>query len=124
VLAPASDDDTDYDDAANVDGDMVLEERQTTYDPDTGSVIMRSVIARHHDDKDSGETTGALDSNGDLDALKYTAANVEGRVQITGMWYDAQKRATDRVEFGTYGGSDCDSRIQDRIRISGEYDEL
>ena len=104
----ASDNDTAYSHAGDVLGDIVLEEHQTTYDPDTGSVIMSAVIARHHDDYGSGETTGPLDGNGDTDALKYTAANIEGRIQITGMWYDEQLRLTDRVQFGTYGALDFD----------------
>jgi YD repeat-containing protein len=103
----ASDNDTTYAHAADVAGDIVLEEQQTTYDPDDGTVVLRSVIARHHDDKDSGETTGAL-GDGDADLQKHTAASINGRIQITGMWYDNQKRLTDRVEFGTYNGADFD----------------
>jgi hypothetical protein len=124
----ASDDDSIYAHVTDVVGDIVLEEHQTTYDPDTGSATMWAVIARHHDDKDTGETTGALDDNADDDALRYTATNVEGRIQITGMWYDDQKRLTDRVVFGTYGGADFDrdgmsvpSRSDSALRTTATY---
>jgi YD repeat-containing protein len=126
----ASDNDIAYGDAATVTGDIVLEEHQTTYDPDTGSVIMRAVIARHHDDYSAGETTGALDTNGDTDTLKFTAANIEGRIQITGLWYDNQLRLEDRVEFGTYDGSDFDrdgmsvpTRSDTALRTTTSYGE-
>ena len=49
-----------------------------------------------------------MDSNADGDALKLTAAIVEGRVQITATWYDSLDRAEDRVRFGTYGANDFD----------------
>ncbi|MEW6743202.1 MAG: RHS repeat-associated core domain-containing protein [Planctomycetota bacterium] len=59
------------------------------------------------DDVGMGETTGPLDTNADSDSLKYTAANLEGRIQITAIWNGLQGVA-DRVEYGTYGGSDFD----------------
>ncbi|MBL4844291.1 MAG: hypothetical protein JKY65_02085, partial [Planctomycetes bacterium] len=102
------DDDTAYADADGVTGDIVLQESQTAYDPASGLVLMRVNIDRHHDDKDTGETTGELDTDADADALKLTAANVEGRAQITAMWYDTLDRVVDTVRFGTYGGSDFD----------------
>jgi RHS repeat-associated protein len=69
---------------------------------------MSAVISRHHDDYRAGETTGALDTNADSDELKYTAANLEGRIQITANWYDDFGSVTDTVRYGTYGGSDFD----------------
>jgi len=104
----AEDDDTVYVDADDVTGDIVLVEDQTTYDSSSGKVLMRARIDRLHDDRGPGETTGALDTNADGDALKYTAANVKGRIQITGTWYDSLDRQVDQVAFGTYGGSDFD----------------
>ncbi|MCA9281060.1 MAG: hypothetical protein H6812_10565 [Phycisphaeraceae bacterium] len=91
-----------------IDGDVVVEERQTTYEDDSGLVLMSAVIQRFHDDYGGGETTGALDTNADNDALMYTAANLEGRIQITAMWYDELDRVEDTVAYGTYGGSDFD----------------
>jgi YD repeat-containing protein len=38
----------------------------------------------------------------------YTASNVKGRIQISGVWYDALDRQEDSVEFGTYAGSNFD----------------
>ena len=99
--------DSAYADADDVTGDIVLEERQTTYDTD-GTVIMEAAIAREHDDFGGGETTGALDSNADSDDHKYTDANVSGRIQITGMWYDDLDRLEKVAQYGTYGGSDFD----------------
>jgi RHS repeat-associated protein len=105
----AADDDTGYSDADDVTGDVVLEERQTVYDDEKrGQVWMSVSISRFHDDYGTGETTGALDTNADGDDLKLTAADLEGRAQITAMWYDTLGRVTDTVAFGTYGGSDFD----------------
>ena len=69
---------------------------------------MSAVIRRFHDDRGASETKGALDTNADADDLKYTAANVEGRIQITASWYDDFGRLTDTVRYGTYAGSDLD----------------
>jgi hypothetical protein len=72
---------------------------------------MDAVIERFHDDRDTGETgetTGALDTNADADELEYTAADLEGRIQITAKWYDDLGRLEDVVRYGTYGGSDFD----------------
>ncbi|MEW6747136.1 MAG: RHS repeat-associated core domain-containing protein [Planctomycetota bacterium] len=88
-------------------GDIVLEERQTTYDATDGKVIMEARIDRFWDDVGMGETTGPLDTNADNDSLKYTAANLEGRIQITALW-NGLLGVADRVEYGTYGGSDFD----------------
>lgn len=37
-----------------------------------------------------------------------TAANLQGRADITGIWYDILSRVADQVSFGTYGGSNFD----------------
>ena len=101
----ADDNDTAYADAEDVTGDIVLQETQTTYDPDTSDVIMMATIDRHHDDTGPGATTGTLDTNADADDLKYTAANLKGRIQITAMWSDRFGRVTDTVQYGTNGGA-------------------
>ncbi|MCB9609471.1 MAG: hypothetical protein H6716_22960 [Polyangiaceae bacterium] len=102
----ANTDDTTYAEADDVSGDIVLEERRTGYD-DAGRAILSIQIDRLHDDRATG-TSGALDTNADSDDLLLTAANNNGRAQITGMWYDAQGRLEDTVRFGTYGGSNFD----------------
>ena len=62
---------------------------QTTYESsNSDNVVMEATISRHHDDDSTG-TTGALDNNADFDELKYTAANVSGRIQIAAYWYDS-----------------------------------
>ena len=101
----ATDNDSVYADADDVGGDIVLLERQTTYEADSSNVLMQATISRFHDDYGGGETTGALDTNADGDELMYTAANLQGRIQISSMWYDSTDRMEDRVEYGTYGGS-------------------
>lgn len=95
-----SDNDTTYAHALTVTGDIVLEERQTTYELD-GSVLMEAAISRLYDDVGSTPNTGALDTNADSDALVYTAGNVLGRIQITSKWYDAWDRLEDVVQYGT-----------------------
>ncbi|MCH8151435.1 MAG: RHS repeat-associated core domain-containing protein [Planctomycetes bacterium] len=103
----ASDNDTGYSDADDVTGDIVLQETQTVYESsDSGDVVMTATIDRFHDDYGAGETTGALDTNADFVDVKYTAANLEGRIQITANWYDRFGRRTDTVRYGTNGGSD------------------
>jgi RHS repeat-associated protein len=107
----SDDNDTGYSDADDVSGDHVLQERQTVYEStDSDDVVMTAVIDRYHDDWSIGgtETKGALDTNADNDDLKYTAANLEGRIQLTAQWYDRFGRVTDTVAYGTYGGSDFD----------------
>ncbi|MFQ5380717.1 MAG: hypothetical protein ACE5EF_03705, partial [Dehalococcoidia bacterium] len=127
-LTLASDDDTSYADTDDVAGDVVLSEDQTTYDAPTGLVLMRARIDRLHDDRGASKTTGALDTNADSDPLKYTASNLEGRIQITAMWYDSLDRLEDTVRFGTYGGSDFDrdgmsvpSRSATALRTTNSY---
>jgi hypothetical protein len=112
--------------AADVAGDVVLEERQTSYDT-LGRVIMEATISRFHDDLATGNT-GALDTNADADALKYTSGNVKGRIQISSMWHDSLGRLVDRVEYGTYGGSTFDrnglsapARSDTALRTTNSY---
>jgi RHS repeat-associated protein len=107
VYTLANSNDAAYTDADDVSGDVVLEEDQTTYDSSDGKVIMRALIQRNHDDVGGGATTGALDTNADSNSLKYTAANVKGRIQITAFWNGLQG-VTDQVEYGNNGGSDFD----------------
>ncbi|HRQ74020.1 MAG TPA: hypothetical protein PLU35_13420, partial [Phycisphaerales bacterium] len=125
----SSTNDTTYAHALDVAGDVVLEESQTAYDPETGNVLMTAVVGRLHGDYGVGQTTGALDTNADGDPLTITAANLEGRVQITAFWYDALDRLTDTVAFGTYGGSDFEregmsvpARSATALRTTVTYD--
>ena len=105
----AVDDDTVYADADDVAGDIVLEERQTIFDADEGTVIAVARIDRLHDDYGAGEHLGSLDTNADADHDKFTAANIEGRIQITAFWYDDFERKTEEVDYGTNGGADFDA---------------
>jgi len=107
IFALATSNDAAYADADDASGDVVLEENQTTYDSSDGKVIMDALIQRNHDDVGGGATTGALDTNADSDVLKYTMSNVKGRIQITALWNGLQG-VTDRVEYGTNGGTDFD----------------
>ncbi len=105
----ANDNDTEYAHADDVSGDIVLEEYQTVYESsDSDDVQMQVAIARHHDDRSTGETTGALDSNADSDDLLLTAADVEGRPQITAFWHDRFGRVTDTVRYGNYNDTNFD----------------
>jgi YD repeat-containing protein len=102
----ASDNDSVYADADDVAGDFVLLESQTVYEStDSDDVVMTGTISRFHDDLETG-TTGVLDTNADGDSLMFTAANIEGRIQITASWYDRFGRLTDQALYGTNGGSD------------------
>jgi len=113
VFVLATDDDTSYSDVydstnkyAAVGGDKVLEERQTGYDPGTDRVLVDGVIAREHGDT---STTGPLDTTydgGDGLPLKFTAANVLGRIQITAYWYDDLERPTTTAFYGTNDATD------------------
>ncbi|MEZ6014606.1 MAG: hypothetical protein R3F49_05795 [Planctomycetota bacterium] len=117
--------------ADDVTDDIVLVEHQTTYESDdSDDVLMRATIERFHDDYGGSETTGALDTNADADSLAFTAANVEGRIQITAMWYDDMGRLEDVVEYGTYGGASFDrgslsvpARSDDALRTTLDYDD-
>ena len=101
------DNDSAYADADDVTGDIVLEENQTVYDSD-GKVVMQVNIQRFHDD-DSAGTTGPLDTNADGDDLLVTAANLQGRASITGIWYETHlDRQLATVQYGTFGGSNFD----------------
>ncbi|MBK6940452.1 MAG: hypothetical protein IPH13_09665 [Planctomycetes bacterium] len=104
----ASTNDSTYADADDVSGDVVLEERRKVYDGAKEEVVMTAVIQRTHDDVGGGQTTGELDTNADADDLLFTAANLEGRIQIQAMWYDAWDRIQNVVDYGTYGGTNFD----------------
>jgi hypothetical protein len=97
-----------YDRVDDVDGDVVFEEFQSLFDPDTGYLLANVQIHHFHDDYGASEHRGALDSNADGDDLLLTAANVTGRVAIKSYWYDDLGRKTDTVLYGTNGGSDFD----------------
>jgi len=125
----ATDNDTAYADADDVTGDIVVTESQTTFDADTGRVLMSAQIDRLHDDGLTG-TTGPLDTNADNDDLLYTAANIEGRIQIMSMWYDDQGRMADTVQYGTNGGSNFErdglavpARSDTALRVTVAYND-
>ncbi len=103
VLAELND--SAYSDADDVSGDIVLEESQSVYDSATGRVLMSAAISRFHSDKGGGETAGALDTNADTDALKYTASDIKGRIQISSTWYDDLDRPITTGRYGTNAGS-------------------
>lgn len=87
--------------------DIVFTENQTYYDDLTGNPLFSASIERHYDDPYSG-TTGPLDTNADGDRSLITAANIEGRPQITAMWYDDLDRPVTTAAYGTNGGSSFD----------------
>lgn len=126
----AKDNDSAYADMDDVSGDIVLEQRETRYDPTLDTVTFTATVSRLNTDVSSGETTGPLDTNADGVALKLTTGDIKGRLQATGLWYDRMKRQTERVEFGTYGGSTLDftsgmgtapSRSDAALRTSTAY---
>ncbi|MCB9609437.1 MAG: hypothetical protein H6716_22790 [Polyangiaceae bacterium] len=99
-----------YADADDVAGDIVLEESQLRYD-DEGNVILSATIMRHHNDKGTGETTGALDANsegGTGNDLKLTIGDLAGRAHISASWYDSLGRLETSATYGTYGDSTFD----------------
>jgi RHS repeat-associated protein len=123
-----NDNDAAYADVDDVSGDIAVLEDQTTYD--ATETLMQARMERLHDDYGGGETTGALDTNADNDSLLYTAANLEGRIQISAMWYDSLDRLQDRVEYGTNGGSNFDrdglsvpSRSDTALRTTYTYND-
>jgi RHS repeat-associated protein len=99
VLA-SDENETAYADADDVDGDLVLEERQTVFDANHRP-WMTVRIDRLYNNVGSGVTYGALDAdvNGDLDEL--IKDDVNGRVQITAYWYDDLSREKARAVYGT-----------------------
>jgi RHS repeat-associated protein len=94
---------------ASLAGDKVLEERQTAYDGLSDAVRLEGTIERNHGDT---ATTGPLDTTyeggdgGTPNPLKYTAADVKGRIQITATWNDELERPRTTASFGTYSASD------------------
>ena len=109
----ATDNDSTYSDVYDssskftaIDGDKVLEERQIGYDGELGEVLVQAVISREHDDT---STTGPLDTTydgGDGLPLKFTAADVKGRIQITAVWYDELERPVTTAHYGTGDATD------------------
>jgi hypothetical protein len=102
----AKDNDSAYADADDVTGDIVLEEHQVVFDTPKDDAILEFAIQRFHTDYGTGETTGALDQDGGLKTL--TSGQTKGRAQIEALWYDRFGRVTERVAYGTYGGSTFD----------------
>jgi RHS repeat-associated protein len=109
----AADNDTSYSDVydstnkfASVAGDKVLEERQTGYDGALDEVLVQGTIERTHGDT---STTGPLDTTydgGDGLPLKFTAADVKGRIQISAVWYDSLDRPVTAAFYGTNSATD------------------
>ncbi len=107
----ASSDDSVYSDVydaangyASITGDVVLDERRVGYDDQTGRVLVEATISRNHDDDVFTGTTGPLDTafdGGDGDPLKFTAADIKGRIQITAHWYDDLDRPVTTAFYGT-----------------------
>jgi RHS repeat-associated protein len=91
---------------ASVAGDKVLEEQQTGYNGALDEVFVQGTIERKHDDT---STTGALDTTydgGDGLPLKFTAADVKGRIQISATWYDDLDRPKTAAFYGTNSATD------------------
>lgn len=107
VLA-TDDDGTTYANMLTISGDTVLEQHDTVYQPNTGYVVMTGSISRHPDDYGGGATTGALDTNADGSDLKYTASDLEGRVQVSCSWFDRFGRVTDTAFYGAFTTTDLD----------------
>lgn len=102
----ATENDSTYDDALTVVGDIVLEEHQTYYDPENGLPLLTSTISRFHSDT---TTTGSLDTDDELHQIDYTNGEIKGRVtHLIAQWYDVQHRPTTTARYGTNGGSDFD----------------
>ena len=77
--------------AGNVVGDVVLEQREATYDA-AGNVILQTGRQRFH----NASGTGALGS---------PSGGVGARVSYVGSYYDAANRPTSMVNVGTNGGA-------------------
>lgn len=124
VLAKLND--TTYSDASGVSGDDVLEESHTGLDAKTGRPLLQFTVQRNHNAA-PGAGYNALYS--DSNNLTMNPSYLNGRVQITAMWYDDWDRVTDSVAFGTYGGStftrtsmSVPSRSDSSLRTSYSYD--
>ncbi len=91
---------------ANLAGDKVLEEHQTGYNGALDEVLVQATIERKHDDT---TTTGPLDTTydgGDGLPLKFTAADVKGRIQISATWHDNLDRPKTNAFYGTNSATD------------------
>lgn len=102
---------------ADLDGDKVLEESQYGYDGFTSVPLVTASIMRLHDDT---TTTGPLEltfDGGDEDPLSYTAADLEGRLQLSAFWHDRYDRVITKAVIGTADPDPMDAVIYAR---SGE----
>jgi RHS repeat-associated protein len=95
---------TSYSAMDDVSGDKVMEQSITHYGNTdtalTGKVQMSATISRWHDDT-SG--TGALDTNADSDANKFTESDIDGRINISVAWMDELGRVSATAQYGTNG---------------------
>ncbi len=109
VLAKTDDNEDTYGEVyasgqTDVSGDIVLAENQTIYESETGNALFTVSIQRHAGDE---STTGELDADSESmgagDPTTLTATDVNGRVQITAMYYDELDRPEITVQYGTFG---------------------
>ncbi|MFN9023555.1 MAG: hypothetical protein ACK5XK_09555, partial [Phycisphaerales bacterium] len=92
---------TSYSSALAVDsGDTVLEEQWSALDASTGRVLLQYSVQRKHDDT---TTAGALSSA--PTSASVAVGSINGRVQVSAMYYDALDRVSDSVNLGTNGGT-------------------
>jgi YD repeat-containing protein len=100
----ASTNDSAYADAADVAGDVVLEQHQTAYDK-RGLVRVQATVSRYH--TDLATPTGSLDPD-DADSMdfEFSGGNtLKGRLQVSATWYDEIDRVTTTAQYGTNSGS-------------------
>jgi RHS repeat-associated protein len=83
----------DWTHAGSVSSDVVLTQKENTFDAD-GSTILTITRDRFHDDSTA--------SQGGLGA---PSSGIHARVSYVANYYDAANRQTDEVEIGTNGGS-------------------
>ncbi len=83
--------DTAWSDAANVTGDVVLEQSESTYDADS-NVIFVTMRQRFHDETATG-------------ALVSPSTSPKARVSYAAAYYDKAERLTASVNVGTNAGS-------------------
>ncbi|MFN9132168.1 MAG: hypothetical protein ACK5XO_05725, partial [Phycisphaerales bacterium] len=92
---------TSYSSALAVDSvDTVLEEQWSALDASTGRVLLQYSVQRKHDDT---TTAGALSSA--PTSASVAVGSINGRVQVSAMYYDALDRVSDSVNLGTNGGT-------------------
>ncbi|MFO0081050.1 MAG: hypothetical protein ACK55O_00335, partial [Phycisphaerales bacterium] len=81
-------------------GDTVLEEQWSALDANTGRTLLQYSVQRKHDDT---TTAGALSSA--PTSASVAVGSINGRVQVSAMYYDALDRVSDSVNLGTNGGT-------------------